>query len=251
MGYDIAIVRPPVPESDADAWQSLPALIEDEGTAPDVFRDIHDHLVARYPCITTLSDEESDNGVWKDGPLWGNFRSRAAVLGIVYSHADEVVPFVIDAAISRGFAVFDWTTQLVHRPGGYQHLVLNLEDRATLRAPTLSQLEAASDALTPDGGPGFLTLETGGGDYIQIAGGRGSFTLEWRTYEGSAFRHWVAGKGTALDVDIKIPTNGFHVTVKRHEQLTATDVKTLLSAFANGNGRPTGYTWRDITAQFT
>jgi hypothetical protein len=53
-------------------------------------------------------------------------------------------------------------------------LALTMEGRPKLPAPTLHQVHAAVDALTPRGGPGFLILDGLGGDYAQAAGGRGS-----------------------------------------------------------------------------
>lgn len=49
---------------------------------------------------------------------------------------------------------------------------------------------------------------------------------------------------------IGIPTNGFQLTVKENERLTAADVKRILAAFAEGSGRPAEYAWRDVTERF-
>ena len=213
-----------------------------EVTAPDVLRRLYDLLIDRYPCVTSLSDHDADDGVWKDGPLWNNFGPREAVLGIAFQRADEALPFVIETATSLGLAVFDWSTHLIHRAGGYGDLVLTLEDRPTLRAPTQNQIADGVTTLTPDGGPGFLCLEHRNGDYFQVAGGNGSFACEWRQCDGPKFKHWVAGRGTAVSADIQIATNGFHVFVKRHERLTPSDSISLLTAFAGGSGRHSSYT---------
>ena len=91
MSYTIAIVVPPVPGDDRTAWAVLDGLIAETGPRP------------------------VDDGVWSDGPLIDNFGHRAAVLGVVFSRVDEVLPVVVRAANELGLVVFDWQTNRVHR----------------------------------------------------------------------------------------------------------------------------------------
>lgn len=117
MSYNVAICTPPIPEEDEPAWEVVNGLIEAKGTVPSVFRELHDKLTARYPCICTLPDETVDeDGVWSDGPLWNDFGHRAAVLGVIYSRAEEVLPFVVKTANDLGLTVFDWGGPTIHRP---------------------------------------------------------------------------------------------------------------------------------------
>jgi hypothetical protein len=251
MSYTIAIVAAPIPDNDAEAWTALDGLIDQDGAAPQAFRELHDELTARYPCLCSLTDDQIDDGVWSDGPLWNNFRHAAAVLGIIYPRVNEVLPFLIETATSRGLSVFDWATALVHRADGYEALALSVENKPLLRAPTTNQLFAAVDALSPDGGPGYLVLDGLGGDYAQAAGGNNVYTAEWREYSGDQFRHFVAGLlGQSSSTNIAIPTNGFQITVRENERLNALDVKSILGAFAERNGRPPSYAWRDVTDRF-
>lgn len=251
MSYTIAIVESPIPADDAEAWNALDALTEAEGPVPQGLRSLHDRLTERYACLSSLSDDEIDDGVWSDGPLWNNFAAQAAVLGVVYSRVEEVLPFIIDTAASLGLAVFDWSTGHIHRPDGIDGLVLTVEDRSPLRRPTLRQILSSCESLTLRGGPGFLVLEGPGEDYTQAAGGDGVFTAEWREYSGSTFRHFVAGiRGRPSRREIVVPTNGFEVTVKENERLNTEHVRSILTAFANREGRPTSFAWRDTTAQF-
>lgn len=83
---------------------------------PSVFKTLHDQLTLRYPCICALPEEEVDGGVWSDGPLWNNFGHRAAVLGIVYSRVEEVLPFLVETATSLELTVFDWGGPSIYRP---------------------------------------------------------------------------------------------------------------------------------------
>jgi hypothetical protein len=81
-----------------------------------IFKELHDQLTARYPCICTLNDDEIDNRVWSDGPLWNNFGHQAVVLGMVYSRVAEVLPFLVRSANSLGLTVFDWGGPTIYRP---------------------------------------------------------------------------------------------------------------------------------------
>jgi hypothetical protein len=117
MSYNVAICTPPISSDDAAAWEQLDELINTQGPPPSVFRELHDGLTARYPCICTLPDDRVDEqGVWSDGPLWNDFGHRAAVLGVVYSRAEEVLPFLVETAIGLDLTVFDWGGPNIYRP---------------------------------------------------------------------------------------------------------------------------------------
>jgi hypothetical protein len=117
MSFTVAIVLPPIPDHDAEAWTALTSFIEEAGPTPDIFRVLHDHLTAKYPCSTTFADEDVDDGVWSDGPLIDDFGHRAAVLGIASSRMAEVMPFLIETATALGCTVFDEQEGTIHRPG--------------------------------------------------------------------------------------------------------------------------------------
>ena len=116
MSFTMAIVVPPVPADNAEAWAAVDGLIEEEGPMPAVFQKLHDRLTAKYPCMCSLPDDDVDDAVWSDGPLINNFGHRAAVLGLSYDHVEEVMPFLVAAANELGLVVFDWQTEMVHRP---------------------------------------------------------------------------------------------------------------------------------------
>jgi hypothetical protein len=118
VSYNIGICLPPVPRDDGEAWKHVDALSGCAGAPAPEFVELHAALTARYSCICSLSEDAVDDGVWSDGPLINNFGERAAVIGLVYSRVDEVLPVVIEAATARGMVVFDWATETVHRPSG-------------------------------------------------------------------------------------------------------------------------------------
>ena len=116
MSYNVAVCTLPISLDDETAWAALDDLIDKAGDAPEVFRTLHDRLTARYPCISSLADEDVDDGVWSDGPLWNNFGHRAAVLGVVFPRVKEVLPFLVNTANELGLVVFDWASPSIYRP---------------------------------------------------------------------------------------------------------------------------------------
>ena len=64
MSYTVAIVTPPVPDNNAEAWHALDSFIHEHGPTPDIFRMLHDRLTARYPCICDRPAEQLDDGAW-------------------------------------------------------------------------------------------------------------------------------------------------------------------------------------------
>jgi hypothetical protein len=117
MSYNVAVCTAPVPEDDEAAWARLDDFIDAKGPIPKVFKSLHDRLTSRYPCICSLPEEDVDEGVGSDGPLWNNFGHRAAVLGMVFSRVEEVLPFLVDTANELGLTVFDWGGASIYRPG--------------------------------------------------------------------------------------------------------------------------------------
>ncbi len=117
MSYNVAVCTPPVPTDDDAAWGEVDGFISAEGAVPTVFRDLHDQLTARYPCICDLPEDQFDDGVWSDGPLWNNFGHRAAVLGISWPRVEEVLLFLVQTANSLGLTVFDWGGPSIYRAG--------------------------------------------------------------------------------------------------------------------------------------
>ena len=116
MSYTVAICTPPVPADDQVVWSQLDGWIEQQGPVPGVFHELIDRLTARYPCLCDLPDDQIDDGVWSDGPLRNNLGHRTAVLGMVYSRVEEVLPFLIETANRLGLVVLDEQTGQMHRP---------------------------------------------------------------------------------------------------------------------------------------
>jgi len=134
----------------------------------------------------------------------------------------------------------------------YEVLSLTLENEPVHGAPSLTQILGAVDQLTPYGGPGYLILEGYGEDYLQVAGGNGMYTVEWRITEADeSFQHWIVGLADEPSMPlVRIVANGRIITVQQNEELSAKDAKVLLLSYANQKGRPMQYSWRDVSSMF-
>lgn len=135
MGYSLSIVTPPISKNDKEAWKQLNELIDKERgfvgdgrTLPPLnrkkperkppleFRQLHDFLVERYPCLSSLPDGQEGGTIWSDGPLWGNFGTRVATLGIRGEQVNAALPFIIECANSLGLILFEPAMGVIYRP---------------------------------------------------------------------------------------------------------------------------------------
>lgn len=124
---------------------------------------------------------------------------------------------------------------------GFAGCLLRVEGKADVASPLANHLFDAVDSLNGAGGTGFLILERAEGTFVQVAGGNGRYTAEWRDASG----HWVAGHpASASGPNVAIATNGCVVVVQSKEVLSADDAKTAVTHFAKGLVRPTEYAWR-------
>ena len=122
MSYSLDFVVPGVPNRKGQAWDFLEDLTDryedDRGPTHPLLRQLHDVLVARYPCLSSYADgdPEKDDCPWADGPLINNFASEMGMVSIKSSRAEEVVPFAVDAALALGITVMDGQDEKIHRP---------------------------------------------------------------------------------------------------------------------------------------
>ncbi len=120
MSYSLVFAREGIPDTDQAAWSWTEEMMEPyyadtRGPHPE-FRKLHDRLVATYPCLCSLPDDEVDEGVWSDGPLIDNFMQDLGMVAFSYSREDEVLPFVLKTAANLRITVFDHQTHTIHRP---------------------------------------------------------------------------------------------------------------------------------------
>lgn len=112
MGFNLAFWIGDAPANDAAAAAELERLYQEHlagdplPAAPELLAFIGE-ITARYPGLTDLDDDHIDDGVWSDGPLTDDASGPILYLGVVWSRVDEVVPFLVARARSRGLNVFD------------------------------------------------------------------------------------------------------------------------------------------------
>jgi hypothetical protein len=117
LGYPIAIVDFPLPESFKEACDQVDPLVDqDVDGIKGPFQRFHDELKKIYPCSCDRCDGEADDSVWSEATLLLDFTVEAPIVDVAYSEADEAVPKVIALAHRFGFSVLDWQSKSVHNP---------------------------------------------------------------------------------------------------------------------------------------
>ena len=114
------ISAPPFPADDAavwadfdtrsDAWEAtrpapLPALVE-----------LLERMTSRFPCVSTLREDQLDGAVWADGPVADGLMHDTAILTLADARAAAVLPVVREVAKALGLAIYDPQTEQVWRP---------------------------------------------------------------------------------------------------------------------------------------
>lgn len=146
-------------------------------------------LTERYPELTSLSDEEIENGVWSAGLcVWPDAMSMTAV----WPRAEEVYGFVVELAERHKLVVFEPQNEVVREPA--PKLPLSMCNGSLV---DVSEPAAIREMLgTLSTGNWYATLDRGGERYIQVGIGRMAgadgdlYALERR--DGSADRHFRA-----------------------------------------------------------
>ena len=67
-------------------------------------------------CSYADDDPEMENCPWADGPMIQNFASKMGMVAIVYSRADELVPFILEKALALDIIVADGQSERIYRP---------------------------------------------------------------------------------------------------------------------------------------
>ncbi|CAA6679102.1 MULTISPECIES: hypothetical protein [unclassified Lentimonas] len=120
MSYSLVFARLEIPADDELAlrWvkNKFQAHYDDERPPHSIFQRLHDALVDRFPCLSTLPEHERDDAVWVDGPLINNFSHDLAIVAFHFTRVEDVMPFVVETALKVGCTVFDLQGMNVYRP---------------------------------------------------------------------------------------------------------------------------------------
>lgn len=120
MSYILALTSLAAPEQDAQAWEWLETLKqqddEEKETSP-VLLTFYQVLTDMYPCLSSYApgDTMREYSPWSDGPLINNFGHQLAVLGLS-RNVERVTWFIVFRAKEMNITVFDEQTGTIHRP---------------------------------------------------------------------------------------------------------------------------------------
>lgn len=113
MSYVVSVWEQPAgtppPASIEEAVQLVDRLCDGQPGQNPKFILLAQRLTRRYPCITTLDEDEipQEQWAWSDGPLDGKTDDAVLNLGLTSDMADEVQPFVAVTANALGLNVLD------------------------------------------------------------------------------------------------------------------------------------------------
>ena len=249
--FDVYFLFGDIPCDDKVAWRELRSRIR-KPTRDKLDDELPEEVMRFYAGFYLTFPELFASDPLKEserlflGPL---FDSISVLRGPV-EHADELVSFARELGRDLGVTIFDPSGGYIHRPDGFGEIAMTAEDQPVFFFPNSDQISRMVDSMTARGGPSTLILEGKGGSYAQVAGGDGKYTCEIREVSNGTFQHWVAGRKTKVSGTIRIPTNGFQITVNSNECLSATDVTSILVDFARGKPRSRKWIWRDRTDEF-
>lgn len=117
MCYKIAVVNFKLPEKFEEAVELVnPMTGVDVDEIESIYKEFHDKATQIFPCLSSLSDEESLDGVWCDPRLINCFTIKAPVIGFAYSKVEEALPVIESLALDMGLSILDWQAGDVCNP---------------------------------------------------------------------------------------------------------------------------------------
>ncbi len=122
MSYTVDLIVVPISANNKVAWVEIETLresyYEDQREKAPALIALHSALTARYPCLCSYADDDPkmEECPWADGPMINNFSHEMGMLAIVFSRADEMVPFIIKEANTLGISVADGQSGEIFRP---------------------------------------------------------------------------------------------------------------------------------------
>lgn len=120
MSYSLMFSITPIPEDDSEAWDEFDEREEEnedlEKPPHPLMVKLIETLMEKYPCISTLSDEEVDNTIWSDGPLMSNIIGDLCILAVSFSKVEEALPFIKETAKNLGLVFYDGQEEVIYRP---------------------------------------------------------------------------------------------------------------------------------------
>jgi len=120
MSYSLVFTRLEIPTDDVEALRWVESKFQghydDEREPHSIFQRLHDSLVERFPCLSSLPAHERDDAAWVDGPLIKNFSHDLAIVAFHFTCMEDVMPFAVKTALEVGCSVSDMQGMSVYRP---------------------------------------------------------------------------------------------------------------------------------------
>lgn len=196
MSFDLAVWFEPTAVTSSEAIRKhdgFASRAPDAGPADPRAVAFHRELIARYPGLSDLPDDQLERIPWHGDP---EIVGEAVLMTMSWSTPDETVQFILELAERHEMVLFDPQDGTVYLPPtlrGEPELRLSVCDGARIENPDTAALEAAVGRLSP--GNWFLVLDRGD-HYLQVGLGEqakapaGRYVLELR--QGQRDRHFRA-----------------------------------------------------------
>jgi len=82
------------------------------------FIELAQRLTQRFPCMSTMDEDDAEDAVWTDAPLDGRTPHPCYGLGIRTEALTEVMPLLVAEARALDLVVYDMQAACVHLPDG-------------------------------------------------------------------------------------------------------------------------------------
>lgn len=196
MSYDLYLWHGPKPVTAQQAKAICHQLAQgqDDAVVPhEAVSAFHQDLIARFPRLESLGDDEIEDSPWNMSP---SATTGRVILMIGFSHVAQVGPTVQELARQHGLVCFDPQSGVVHhpplsRPAG--SLLLESGNGSAVIDPNAEVLREQLGQLSPTNF--YACLEREAGWFVQVGIGQragnvpeGKFAVEYR--EGSPDRHY-------------------------------------------------------------
>lgn len=198
----------PLPHDPDSAAMLVGAL---QGRAPDAparFVELATRLTRRYPCICSPEARRLPEHrlAWSDGPLDGGADSSVYGIGLNTGMLDDVLPFVLDTALSLGLNVADEQTGRYYLSNRRVLGVIDapagpLPDKDALLAMLAERLDPvlAAQGLAPDPGASHWRSQAAVMRQYREAFAAGSHTLRLTVTEQHGHLTWSVMVGSRFD----------------------------------------------------
>jgi hypothetical protein len=188
MSYDLYLWRSPQPVTARQAMAIMHRLADgqDDAVVPDdALLAFHQDLIARFPPLSALADDEVEDSPWNANP---DATASRVILYFGHTQVPQVAPTVVELAERHRLVCFDPQSMVIHyqpvnrAPGS---LLLESGDGSVIVDPDPEDMRSQLGNLSRTNFCAFLEREEG--SFVQVGVGQragnvpeGKFALEYR-----------------------------------------------------------------------